>query len=128
MDSKQDASVEKKLEALDEAKRKWDRVRSMIERAADRVTGRDTWLRQCHRASNEVARLFITNGFSALADDATELAFQVKRGGRFESKVGGMREQVAKVSAGMERVRHALGKHTPAHLLDPDSDASKPSD
>ena len=126
MGSKQDSSTEKKLEALEEAKRKWDRVRSLIERAADRARGRDTWLRQCQRASNDVARLLLMNGFGALASDASELAFQVKRGGRFESKVPSMREQVAKVSGGIERAEHSLRSHTPEHLLD--SDASEPSD
>ncbi len=108
MGSKLSAADQQKLDVLGEAKRKWDRIHALVEKAASEERSRETLLRQCHRNASTVARFFANNALGQLAEIANDLAFIMKRPGRFESKLGSMREAVGKGYAGIDRVLSAL--------------------
>ncbi len=97
-----------KLDSLEQAKRKWDRVRKLVEQAAVSPKSQEELMRQCHRTSSEVGRFLSNNGFGPLSSYATEQAVLIKRPGTFESKVGAMRDAVAKGYVGFDRARRDI--------------------
>ncbi len=99
-----------KLEALDEGKRKWDRVRKLVEQAAVSPKSQPDLMRQCHRAATEVGRLMSNSGLGVLSSYAHELAGVIKRPGTFQSKLGAMRDAVAKAYVGFDGARRAVQK------------------
>lgn len=97
-----------KLDSLDEAKRKWDRVHKLVELAAVSPKSADDLMRQCHRTASEVGRFLSSNAFGPLSNLAIELAFVIKRPGTFPSKLGSLRETVGKGYAGFDRARRDI--------------------
>ncbi len=114
MGSKLSAADQQKLEVLGEAKRKWDRIHTLVEQSATEVKARDTLMQQCHRNASAVGRFFLNNALGPLAQNANDLAFIVKRSGRFESRLGSMREAVGKGYAGIDRALSALRRRASA--------------
>jgi hypothetical protein len=108
MASKLSAQAQQKLDALTEARRKWDRVHSLIELAATQKTGQDMYLQQIRRTAQDVGRVFLNNGLGPLADGANEMALLSRRGGTIQSKIRAMREQVGVVRGGIERAEKAV--------------------
>ncbi len=97
-----------KLESLEEARRKWDRVRKLVEQAAASPKSQDDLIRQCLRTSSEVGRFLSSNGFGALANHTIELASVIRRPGTVQAKIGAMREAVGKAYVGFDRVRRDI--------------------
>jgi hypothetical protein len=108
MGSKLSGTALKKLDTLEEARSKWDRIHSLLEHAAAPTGGRDQFLRQCRRAAEELARLLSGSGFGNLADTASQLAMLIGRTRNFEQRVGSIREAVAAVLTGIERAESAI--------------------
>lgn len=103
MGAKLSGSGQQAFEALEEARRKWDRVRALVEQAAGARTGQDMYVMMIGRAARDIRRVFLSAGQGTLADQCNELATTVRRGGRFDSKLRTLRELVAKVDGGIER-------------------------
>ncbi len=99
------ASQLAKLELLKEAKRKWDRVRKLVEQAAVAPKSQSDLMRQCHRTATEVGRFMANNGFGPLSSYALELGVLIKRPGTFQGKLGALRESIGKAYAGFDRAR-----------------------
>ncbi len=108
MAKKLSSKAMKKLETLTEARRKWDRVRSLVEQAATQKTGQDMYLSQTKRAAEDVGRVFMNGGYGPLAGSANELALLVKRGGSLQTKLRAMRETVGSVHAGIDRAEKTV--------------------
>jgi hypothetical protein len=108
MAQKLSSKAMKKLDTLAEAKRKWDRVHSLVEMAATQRTGQDMYLSQMRRAAEDVGRVLMNGGYGPLAGSANELALLVKRGGSLQYKLRGMREVVGTVFAALERAEKAV--------------------
>lgn len=107
--AKLSSSAQRALEALEEARRKWERVRSLVEQAAGARTGQDMYLTMIWRAASDVNRVFMSVGQGTLADQANQMAMLVRRAGQLTSKLGAMRELVVGVDAGIERaIRHVM--------------------
>jgi hypothetical protein len=107
MGSKLSASDQQKLEALTEGKRKWDRIHMLVEKSVSEERAREALMRQCHRTASGVARFFANNALGPLAQTANDLAFTIKRSGRFETKLGALREAVGR---GYAAIDQGLGK------------------
>jgi hypothetical protein len=108
MASKLSVKAQQKMESLTEARRKWDRVHSLIEQAAAQKSGHDMYLQQIRRTAQDVSRVFLDNGLGPLADGANEMVLLSRRGGTLHSKLGAMREQVGVVRGGIERAERAV--------------------
>jgi hypothetical protein len=108
MGSKLSGTELKKLEAVEEGRKKWNRVHSLVERAAAEPRGRDSYLRQCRRAAEEVGRLFSGSGFGTLADAANQVAQLIGRTRNFEQRAGVIRESVAAVHNAIDRAERAI--------------------
>jgi len=108
MAKKLSSKAMKQLETLAEARRKWDRVRSLVEQVASQKTGQDMFLTQIKRAAEDVARVFMNGGYGPLAGNASDMALLVKRGGTLQAKLGAMRELVGSVLGGIERAEKGV--------------------
>ena len=108
MAKKISTKAQKKLETLQEARRKWDRVHSLVELAATQKTDQDMYLGQIKRAAQDVARVFMNGGYGPLADSANQMSLLVKRGGTLQSKLRTMRELGGSVHGGIERAEKAV--------------------
>ncbi len=97
-----------KLESLDEAKRKWDRVHKLVELAAGTPKSQGDLMRQCLRTSSEAGRFLSSNGFGVLSNHAIELASIIRRPGTFPGKLGALRDAVGKAYAGFDRARRDI--------------------
>ncbi|UCG89262.1 MAG: hypothetical protein JSW71_12265 [Gemmatimonadota bacterium] len=106
--AKLSANAQRKLDVLEEARRKWDRIHSLVEMAGSQQTGQDMYVSQVRRAAEDVNRVFLSGGFGPLAEDAKQMALATKRGGTIRTKVNAMREIVALVRVGIERAEKAV--------------------
>lgn len=108
MAKKLSSNAMKKLETLAEARRKWDRVHSLVEMTASQKTGHDMYLSQIKRAAEDVARVCMNGGYGPLAGNANDMALTVKRGGTLQTKLRQMREIVGSVHNGIDRAEKAV--------------------
>jgi hypothetical protein len=106
--AKLSANAQRKLDVLEEARRKWDRIHSLVELAGSQQTGQDMYVTQIRRAAEDVNRVFLNGGFGPLAEEAKQMTLATKRGGTFRTKVNAMREFVVSVRVGMERAEKAV--------------------
>lgn len=104
------ATSQRKLVALGEARRKWDRVHSLVEKAGSARGSQGLLVRQIRQASDDVGRVFINNGFAALAEGAKQMGLVIQRGGSVQTRMRGMREVVGVVGASIERAEKAAKK------------------
>jgi len=108
MAQKLSSGAQRKLDALVEARRKMDRIHSLVELAASQPSGEEMYLGQIRRAAADVGRVFMNNGYGPLADATNQMSLATKRGGKIQTKVRSLRELVASVKAGMERAEKAV--------------------
>jgi hypothetical protein len=106
--AKMSSTAQRKLDALDEARRKWDRIHSLVEMCGSQPTGQDMYLGQIRRAAQDVGRVFMSSGNGPLADQANQMALATKRGGTIQTKLRAMRELVVAVRGGIERGEKAI--------------------
>ena len=108
MGSKMTTAQVVKLDLLEQGRRKWDRVRKLVELAAVSPKSADDLMRQCHRTAQEAGRFFGSNGFGPLSTYAVDLATHIKRPGTFQGKLGALRETVGKGYAGFDRAQLSI--------------------
>jgi hypothetical protein len=109
--AKLSGSDARKAEALEEARRKWDHVRALVERVASGGGGDSvTLMRHIGRAATDVARVLQNNGFGGLGQSAAELATVVQRAKLSQGKLRTMREQVAGVRGAIDNAERLLHK------------------
>jgi hypothetical protein len=108
MGSKLSGTQIAKLDTLGEARRKFHRVRKLIEQAAVTPKAAGDLMRQCQRTSSEVGRLLTNAGFGALAGYASDLAALIKRTSTVQSNLRPIREMVAQTYAGFDRAERAI--------------------
>ncbi len=105
------AKAQATLAALKEARRKWDRVHSLVERVVSAKRGyHHQLMSQIRRASEDAARIFAQNSLPLLAENAHQIAVLIKRGGAVERKFPKMRELVGAVRAGRDRAERVTKK------------------
>ena len=103
MGSKLSSKGLKKMETIQQARRKWDRVHGLVEQYGTQKVGEDMFLGQIARAAVEVNRVFMNSGYGVMADQANQLAMLAKRGVGKPMKLRAMRDFVSAVKAAMER-------------------------
>jgi hypothetical protein len=96
------AGAQLKLDALTEARRKFDRIHALVEQYGGTTAGEDSLLRPLARAAAEVGRLFMNNGWGIMADHANQISTLAKRGVGKPLKLRTFRETVAAVRSAMD--------------------------
>ena len=102
------AMAQLKLDALTEARRKFDRIHSLVEQYGATHTGDDALLRSLSRTAAEVGRLFMNNGYGVMADHANQIAMLAKRGVGKQLKMRTFREAIVSVRAAIEHTEKTI--------------------
>ncbi|MDH3495514.1 MAG: hypothetical protein OER21_02010 [Gemmatimonadota bacterium] len=100
--------AQQELEVLTQARRKVDRLHSLVEQYAAMKKGQDAYAALIARAATELGRLLLLNGMGVMADSANQLAMLAKRGGATQGKIRGLREYVANLRPAVERAEKAV--------------------
>ncbi|HKI95769.1 MAG TPA: hypothetical protein VJ992_10815 [Gemmatimonadales bacterium] len=103
MAGKLSAGAQIKLDALIGARRKWDRVRMLVEQYATARNGQEQYASMITRAARDVGRVFMNNGWGVMADGANQIGMLARRGGATTTKFRGLREYVGSVYAAIDR-------------------------
>ncbi len=103
MADKLSAKARARLRVLKEARRKWARAHSLVERVVYAKQGHHHLIRQISRTSQDVGLILVENGLLDLAENANQIAALIDRGGPVERKVARMRELVGTVRTGLKR-------------------------
>jgi hypothetical protein len=98
--------AQQRLELLQTARRKTDRLHSLVEQYA--ATGQDLFASQIARAATELARALMGAGYGVMADYANQLGMGAKRGGATQSKFRLLRDAVAQLRPAIERAEKAV--------------------
>jgi len=102
------AKAQLKIEVLAEARRKLDRIHSLVEQYAGTGHGEDAFLGPMARTATEVARLVMNNGYGVMADQANQIAMLAKRGTGKQTKVRTLRELVVSVRQAMDHAEKMI--------------------
>jgi hypothetical protein len=102
------AKAQLKIDVLTEARRKFDRIHSLVEQYAGTSHGEDTFLSPLARTATEVARLFMNNGYGIMADQANQIAMLAKRGVGKQTKLRTLRELIVSVRQAMDHAEKMI--------------------
>jgi hypothetical protein len=84
-----------KIEVLDTARRKIDRVNSLIEQYAIAKKLEEGFISQISRASLDASKVFMSAGYGTMADTCNQMIMLGKRGGTKPTKLRSYRELVS---------------------------------
>lgn len=109
--AKLSSTAMRKLEGLEEARRKWDHVRSLVEHAAGSKADM-VLLKRIGRTAADVGRVLDEAGYGAISQTVADLGMVVRRTTANQAKIGTMRELVAAVRTGISQAELNLEKET----------------
>ena len=99
----------RKVEGLEEARRKWDHVRSLVERAAGQKADM-ALMKSIGRTARDVGRVLDECGYGSISQTIGELEMMVRRTTTNQAKIRNMRELVAAVRNGINQAERNLQK------------------
>ncbi len=97
-----------RMEAIEEATRKMDRIRGFVEKYAVAKTGQDTLLIPMRRTATDVSRVLLGGGYGVIAESAKQIAQLARGGGNQHTKTRSLRELVGGIYVGLERATRAV--------------------
>lgn len=106
MAGKLSAKAQQTIDLLVEARRKTDRLHSLVEQYASQK--QDFYASQIARAATDLGRLLLNAGYGVMADYANSLGMAAKRGGATQSKFRALREAVAQLRPALDRAEKAV--------------------
>ena len=92
-----------KMEVLEDAGRKVDRIAALTEQYAGARTGQDQFIMNIIRTATTVQRALMTAGYGPMADTANQIVMCARRGGTPHGKARNLREQIISLRGGVER-------------------------
>lgn len=99
----------RKVEGLEEARRKWDHVRSLVEQAAGHGADMNI-MKRIGRTTAEVGRTLDDAGYGAISQSVAQLGMIVRRTTTNQAKIRTMRELVGAVRTGIDQAQRNLEK------------------
>jgi hypothetical protein len=104
------AGAQQDLEVITMARRKLDRLHTLVEQFAVAKAGpsQDSMAAQVSRTALELGRALLQNGMGVLADQANQMGMLARRGGGPGAKLRGMRDYVAQMRPGLDRAEKAV--------------------
>ena len=102
------AKAQLKIDMFLSARRKYDRIHSLVEQYAGLNKGDDALLGPITRTATEVARMFMNNGYGIMADQTNQIGMLAKRAVPKPSRVRTFRELVASVRAAMDHAEKTI--------------------
>jgi len=106
MASKLSAKAQQALDLLLVARRKTERLHSLVEQYAS--TGQDLYASQIARTAIELGRALMQAGYGPMADYANQLGMGAKRGGATQAKFRALRDAVAQLRPAIDRAEKSV--------------------
>lgn len=106
MAGKLSAKAQQKLDLLEQARRKTDRLHSLVEQYVS--TKQELYASQAGRTATELGRALMQAGYGVMADYTNQIAMGAKRGGATQAKFRALRDAVAALRGGVERAEKAV--------------------
>lgn len=97
-----------KMDVLTEVRRKWQRVYGLVEQYGSAKTSEDAFLSQITRASTDISRILMNNGYGVMADTANQMAMLAKRATGKPMKHRAMRDYVVSLRQAMDRAEKQI--------------------
>jgi hypothetical protein len=91
-----------KIEVLETARRKIDRVHSLVEQFGIAKKGEAGIISQISRAALEAVKVFMSAGYGTMADSCNQMIMLGKRGGTQATKLRTYREMVVAVKVAID--------------------------
>jgi hypothetical protein len=102
------AGAQLKMDVFTQARRKFDRIHSLVEQYAGTSKGEDALLSPISRTATEVARLLMMSGYGIMADHSNQISMLAKRGTGKQTKLRTFRELVASVRQAIDHAERAI--------------------
>lgn len=114
------AKAQLKLDMFMMARRKYDRIYSLVEQYSGLKKGDDAMMGPIARTATEVARMFMNNGYGIMADQTNQIAMLAKRAVPKPSRLRTFRELVSSVRAAMDHAEKVVIEEDKAEQAAPD--------
>ena len=121
------AKAQLTIDMLQSARRKFDRIHSLVEQYAGMKKGDEAMMGPLSRTATEVARMFMNNGYGIMADHSNQIAMMAKRGVGKVTKLRTFRESVASVRAAMDHAEKMAIEEDKAEHAAPEPEAPPPA-
>lgn len=102
------AGAQLRIEVLTEARRKFDRMYSLVEQYGAAKAGEDAIMSSLARTATDVARVFMNNGYGIMADTANQIGMLAKRGAGKQMKLRALREFIVSARQAMEHAEKMI--------------------
>jgi len=102
------AGAKLKMDVFTQARRKFDRIHSLVEQYAGTSKGEDALLSPISRTATEVARLLMMSGYGIMADHSNQISMLAKRGTGKQTKLRTFRELVASVRQAIDHAERVI--------------------
>ncbi len=102
------AGAQLKIDVLTQARRKFDRIHSLVEQYGGTSKGDDAFMSPLSRTATEVARLFMQNGYGIMADHSNQIGMLAKRGAGKQTKVRTFRELIVSVRQAIDHAEKVI--------------------
>ena len=113
------AKAQLKLDMFMIARRKYDRIHSLVEQYAGLKKGDEAMMGPLSRTATEVARMFMNNGYGIMADQTNQIGMLAKRAVPKPSRLRSFRELVASVRAAMDHAEKMIIEEDKAEHAEP---------
>jgi len=117
------AKAQLKLDMFMMARRKYDRIYSLVEQYSGLTKGDDAMMGPIARTATEVARMFMNNGYGIMADQTNQIAMLAKRAVPKPSRLRTFRELVSSVRAAMDHAERVIIEEDKAEHAAPSGEA-----
>lgn len=118
------AGAQLKLDVFTTARRKFERIHSLVEQYGGTNKGDDAFLGPISRTATEVARMFMQNGYGIMADHSNQIGMLAKRGVAKQAKLRTFRESIASVRAAMDHAEKMIIEEEKAAHAPPPAEGS----
>ncbi|MDL5502895.1 MAG: hypothetical protein QSU88_06725, partial [Candidatus Methanoperedens sp.] len=113
------AKAQLKIDVIQTARRKFERLHSLVEQYAGAKKGEDAFMSPISHTATEVARIFMNNGWGIMADQSNQIGMLAKRGAGKQTKLRTFRELIASVRAAMEHAEKMIIEEEKAEHAQP---------
>lgn len=117
------AKAQLKIDMFQTARRKYERIYSLVEQYAGLRKGEDAMMGPIARTATEVARMFMNNGYGIMADQTNQISMLAKRAVPKANRLRTFRELVSSVRAAMDHAEKMIIEEDKAEHAEPSDEA-----
>lgn len=116
------AKAQLKIDVIVTARRKYDRLHSLVEQYGGMKKGEDSMMSPISHAATDVARIFMNNGYGIMADQSNQIGMLAKRGVGKQTKLRTFRELINAVRQAMDHAEKMVIEEAKAEHAHPEGE------